>query len=259
MNMYGLDYQPFGVLQEELASIPQQTELLIAHQTWGDWMGDLTSPQGDFAQIPANITHLLSGDYHKFKIEHYKNAGGRPILCCSPGAVAAQAINEPHEHCCVLLTKDAKFEKHGLHSRRFIDWPTILYQEDLAAFVSGIDATLTELFEFTDAHDYPDEIRQPYLRVTYTHKLPDVVRRVEKIVNGRALLYFKELPPEDKQPQKAKAQIPDSLTPLGLLPQRVNKDEKPKTFALASRLLEAADPQEEFQRWWTEQTTEDAS
>jgi predicted phosphodiesterase len=260
LTAYGLDYQPHGKLQEELAEIPRGCNLLVAHQTWGDWMGDIASPQGDFAQIPGHVTHVFSGDLHQVKMDKCKNADGRIMLCISPGATTMQKIDEPAEHFCMLLDTKGIFSKSGLKSRVLIDWDVMNHTEDVERFVAEIEAELATAQQTAAANDYPETMLLPYLRVTYSHKLVDVVRRVEKVVAGRALLNWKELPPEAKQPQKNKVlkqalgAAAAAVTPLTVLPTKVDKEEKPEVFDLASRMLSSNNFEDEFGRWWTEAT-----
>lgn len=258
LTAYGLDFQPYGKLQEEMAVINDAklpVNFLIAHQTWGDWMGDIAVPQGEFVQVPGPITHLFTGDLHQKKLEKHKNADGDKMFVCSPGATCAQKIDEPHEHYYVLLGDDGIFRFEKLKSRVFIDWDVMVYLEDQERFMAEIEATLETALQKAVAEDYPEELQKPYLRVTYSHKLPDTVRRVEKAVSGRAILYFKEMPPEEKQASKTK-QLKGSkekaVTPLSVLDQEVDKKEEPEVYELTARLLQSTNYEDEFARWRSE-------
>jgi predicted phosphodiesterase len=252
---YGLDFQSVGKLQEELAEIPKECDLLVAHQTWGEWMGSIASPQGQLAQIPGHVLCVFSGDLHKYRYERNKNSDGDAMLCISPGATAMQKIDEPTTHYYLLMDDSGAFHRRELLSRRVIDWPVMTVKEDMDRFMEEIEGVLATEIQVAVGREYPEEMVKPYLRVTYSHRLPDVLRRVEKIVAGRAIHYWKELPPEEKQSSKNKPlKVTGDLavTPLSLLPSRVNKEEKPEVFELTARLLVAENPQEEFQRWWAE-------
>ncbi len=251
---YGLDFQPFGTLQEKLAEIPEDCNLLVAHQGWGAWMGEEKSPQGDFAQVPGHITHVVTGDLHHWKLEKHKNADGVKMLTLSPGALCMQKINEPADHFYALMTEAGIFEQKPLQSRVFIDWSALMRTEDLDKFMSEIEGELAAAQQTAASKDYPEEMLRPYLRVTYLHTLTDAVRRIEKAVAGRALLYWKELPPEDKAPAKDRPKVVKgaAVTPLMVLPKKVDKDKQPEVFDLTTRLLTAQEHKEAFQNWWTE-------
>jgi hypothetical protein len=253
-SAYGLDFQPFGRLQEELAEIPSDVDMLIAHQGWADWVGADYNPQGDFSQVPEHIAHLYSGDLHHWHLERHKNAGGVKMITCSSGALCQQKINEPHEHYAALMGKDGIIRQQAIKSRVVIDWPPLLTQEDLQRFVAQIEEALAVAQQRSAAMDLPETMCAPRLRVTYSYRLPEAVRRVEKVLAGRAHLFWKERPPEDKvvDKTKPKQQGGAAVTPLSVLPDEVNKEEEPEVFELAARLLQAANPEEEFQRWWLE-------
>lgn len=250
---YGLDFQPFGKLQEELAEVPRGVDLLFTHQGWGDWMGADKNPQGDFAQVPGHVKVVASGDLHAFKQEKHKNADGVKMLCLSPGATAMQKVNEPPEHFYFFIDDDGLFRARKLHSRIFIDWSLLNQARDLDRFMDEIEAELGTAYQTAASRDYPEGMLRPYLRVTYSHRLADTVRRVTKAVGDRAIIHWKEIPPSaDPEVDKASA-VPgqgEAVTPLSVLDDEVDKDEHPEVFELTSRLLQTNNCEEEFQKWW---------
>lgn len=259
--VYGLDWLPYGELQNELAKIPEECNLLVAHQVWGDWMGDVAAPQGSFAQIPGQIATLITGDLHKNIVERHKNAGGETLLTISTGATTQQKIDEPSEHFCCLLGTDSKGkirpDMRKLRSRPFYEEMLNTAQE-LDNFVAHVPQLLAELVAAND--DLPDNVRNPTICIRYGHKIPDAVGRIEKAVGDRAFLNFKPIMPEEKLAQARERKLAvrgAAVTPLAMLPRRVNKDKQPLTYACAERLLRAQesgqDVDDELRRWWTEQ------
>jgi predicted phosphodiesterase len=255
---YGLDYQPTGKLQEELEALGNThgVDLLIAHQVWSRWMGDIALPQGDFEQIPL-VTNVFTGDLHQFKLERCKGADGQKMTICSPGCTYQKAINEPSEHFFVTFDDDGVMRQHRLKSRPFIDWPVMVTTEDLDKFAAEIGTELEAAQQKSASAGLFEELGRPLLRVTYAAKLTDAVRRVEKIVNGAAILYWKELPPEEK----AKAQVDvkigkgDAVTPLSELANEVNAEEEPELFQLLQQLLETQtvdQAKQSLAKWRTE-------
>jgi len=257
---YGLDYQPIFKLQEELAQVPDDITMLLCHQAWSDWMGDITSPQGDFGQIPGHIEALLTGDLHMTVIETAKNAGGEDMWVVSPGATCSQKIAEPHEHFVVLVDDEGRFHRKPLRSRIFIDSSVLLTTEDLDAFLAGIGGQLDIAEQRAAANDYPPALMKPYLRYTFKHSLSDAVRRVEKAAGNRAILYAKQMPPEEKtQSSKALELIKGAaVTPLSVLDQEIDRDTDEATYELVSRLLASNNPEIEFAAWRAERTIVDA-
>jgi hypothetical protein len=253
--VYGLDWQPYGKLQEELAEIPDTVNFLVCHQVWSNWMGDIAAPQGSFEQIPGHITIVHTGDLHQWKLERQKNADGKKMLVVSCGATAQQKIDEPDTHNYALLYPDGKVERQRLNSRVMVDCSIINRLEDVEAFMADLEPLLETAAQRAAAMELPDEMAKPYMRVTYSSKLPDTVRRVEKVVADRALLVFKQLLPPEKLDayQKAKkVEKGEAVTPLSVLSEEVSKDDKPGVYELVERLLTASDKELEFARWRSE-------
>lgn len=260
--MYGLDWQPFGKLQEELAEIPKSCNMLICHQVWSNWMGDIAAPQGSFEQIPGHIRHVHTGDLHSWKLETKKNADGLKMQVLSCGATTQQTIIEPSEHHYALLYPDGRWEKRTLNSRVMIDSSLLTQESDVEVFMAELEPTLAEAEQKAAAMELPAEMYKPYLRVSYAHKLSDVPRRVEKAVAGRAILHFKELIPEEKvEAYKAAKKVEKgvAVTPISVLPQTVDKEERPGVYELTERLLLASDKEMEFAKWRSEYLGEDAA
>lgn len=261
VGFYGLDWQPFGKLQEELAEIPDDVSWLICHQVWANWMGDIAAPQGSFEQIPDFIQYVQTGDLHQWKLEQRKNSGGKKMTVLGTGATTQQKIDEPSTHHYALWWPDGRIEKKTLNSRVMFDSSLMTQDKDLEVFMAELEPTLESAYQKAAAMDLPDALHKPYFRVNFNAKLPDVVRRVEKAVNGRAVLYFKQVIPEEKQVayKAAKAAKGDAVTPLSVLHEEVDKEERPAVYELVSRLLEAPDKDMEFAKWRSEALGEDAA
>lgn len=244
---YGLSFQPFGALQDALAEIPDDCDMLICHQVWADWMGDIASPQGDFSQIPEHIKLVVTGDLHQFKLERHKNAGGVRMQVCSPGATVAQKIDEPHQNF-VMLLDGSTLTSHQLQSRPFIDWPVMNRSDDVEQFMREIEAELSSAEQKALAAELPDHMIKPLLRITYSSKLDDAVRRITKAVGQRAYLHWAMRQSEEKiaERTKRKKNKGEALTPITALPLEVDKEDDPEVFSLVSRLLEAQDVSSEF-------------
>lgn len=252
---YALDFQPAERLKEALADIPEECECLLAHQVWGDWMGDITTPQADFADVPGHIRTVFTGDLHQARSDTYKNADGKDLRVWSPGATCAQKIDEPHKHYCLLVSSDGKVKRVRLKSRVFIDWDVMNTTEDLDRFAAQIDEVLADAA--IKAEGYPPEMQKPLLRYTFSHKLTDAVRRVTRVVGERAYLYEKEMPPEEKAAAPAmKGPLGDAaVTPLSVLAGDDIEENDEEVKGLTRRLLEAGPAyKEEFARWWSETT-----
>lgn len=261
VGFYGLDWQPFGKLQEELAEVTDDAQFLVCHQVWSNWMGDIAAPQGSFEQIPDHVTHVHSGDLHQWKLEQRKNSGGKKMTVLSTGATTQQKIDEPTSHHYALFWPDGRLEKKTLNSRVMIDSTLMTQPADVDQFMAELEGELASAYQKAAAMELPEALHRPYLRVNFGSKLSDVVRRVEKAVKDRATLYFRQSVPEEKQAayKAAKAAKGDAVTPLSVLHEEVDKEEQPAVFELVSRMLTAADKDMEFAKWRSEALGEDAS
>lgn len=256
-RVYGLDYQPRENLPDALATIPAETDILLCHQVWGDWMGSITLPQGNFADIPT-VKTVITGDYHEKRSESYRGKDGQAMAVYSTGATCMQTIAEPTKHYFLVLSSDGTFKFEKLRSRVAFEWSVMNRPEDVDAFVKEIDADLARVAVKAEIRQLPPDLVMPIIRITYSHRLTDAVRRVEKAVKGRAHLFWNELPPEEKKTVRVAITETVSsgkqaeVTPLTELPKVVKPDDDPETFALLTRLLNASDIQMELAAWRTE-------
>lgn len=255
---YGLNFQRWGDLQEELKKIPEDVQFLMMHQVWGDWMGDIAAPQGDFAQVPGHIKMLLSGDLHQCAIEKHKNAAGSKMTVISPGAAFQLKVDEPHEHFVILLDRSGNLTKRKLRSRPYLETELIQDEEQIETFLKEIGDLLAKTEALNG--DVPAAVRKPILRVQLGHLMSGAAPRIEKAVEGKVILKFRQLPPPErvaaaKERNEARKKG-EAITPLGVLAKRVNREEKPMLYDAAERLLRAQDPADEFRRWWAEQLVE---
>lgn len=253
--MYGLDWQPYGKLQDELSAIPDSVNLLVCHQVWSDWMGERAAPQGSMSEIPGHVQYVHTGDLHAWKLERKKNLDGEKMMVLSCGATTKQKIDEPDNHYYALLYPDGRFEKKGLKSRVFIDASVMVRTEDIDDFVANLESALSVAEQRGAALDLPEAMQVPLLRVRYASKLTDAVRRVEKAVKDRAILFFTQMIPEEKEVAYKKAKSTEkgaAVTPASVLPQEVDKEEQPEVYTLVERMLAATDKELEFAKWRTE-------
>ncbi len=259
IKFYGIDWQPFGKLQQELADIPDSTDFLLMHQVWANWMGEVAAPQGSFEQIPGHISFLHTGDLHQWKLEERKNNAGGNMTVLSTGATTQQKIDEPTQHYYALFRADGSFERKRLRSRVMLDSSLLTQAAELDKFIADLPGLLTDAAREASVLKLPPALQRPYLRVSFNSNLHDTVRRVERIVKDRAIVTFKQLIPEEKRQAYARAKRTDgkAVTPLSVLDEEVNKKDLPRTYELVARLLQAPDPEIAFAQWRSEFLGED--
>lgn len=90
-RIIGHDWAPRGDIQDWLQSSEAQVEVLLMHQTWLELGGEIQTPQASFADVPASVQVLLTGDFHG--AVHEKRYGSLQVY--SPGSISLQSIDEP--------------------------------------------------------------------------------------------------------------------------------------------------------------------
>lgn len=257
INCYGLDFQPADQLKAELAAIPDDVTLLVAHQVWEDFMGINTLPQGAFADLPKQIEILVTGDYHKWVLSKtkYRNSAGRALTVLSPGAThQTPAIDSPCDCYCAVFQSDCTFRKIPFRTRKFEEF-AITFPQELDKFLAAVPANLEAAAKHATTNELPPELHVPLWRIVYNHKLSDLPQRVAKIVrNGQdAHLFWKEIPPAEEESQiQTKVQTApkgETLTLHSCLAQAVSPKKEPAVFTLCQRLLDAKDPAAELVAW----------
>ena len=91
LKMTGFDYCSKEQFQENLKhESVENADILVCHQVWKDFMGDVGKPQGCFADVPDNVSFIFTGDYHEAICQGY---AGRVVV--SPGSTHLRSISEP--------------------------------------------------------------------------------------------------------------------------------------------------------------------
>lgn len=262
LRIYGLDFQPAGRLQEELAAIPPDVNMGCFHQTWGDWMGSVALPQGEFADLPEQIRFLLTGDYHETITGCYRGAAGQPVDVFSPGSTCMQSTSEPPEKYFGVRYEDGSVQRVKLRTRHFAEY-LLNRPEDLDEFLGHVDAYLEGAADYAEDVRLPPALHAPLWKITYSPRLSDVVRRIERAVDGRAHLFWKKLRPaaeddSDAALLSAAAAPSGPITLEGCLAEEVDPAQEPEVYTLCQRLLTAAavgreSAQKELETWKQEQ------
>lgn len=191
--IYGLDWQPIGVLQEELAKIPPDTNMLVAHQVWKEQMPPVAASEGSFTEVP-HVQYILTGDLHKHQTTPYMitrpdgtMAGG---LAISPGSIAMQAVDEPPAKLIYLMhvtPAAVELTEHPLRTRSFCS-ATLITEEDFVVFR---DQTLPQVIQ--PRPDLPPELQRPQLVVYYEPTISEIVTKIQRAVGDTCHLFLKIL------------------------------------------------------------------
>jgi|TARA_R110000824_G_scaffold304281_4_gene492099 DNA repair exonuclease SbcCD nuclease subunit len=260
----GIDYQSKETFERELGECSEMgdQDILVMHQVWLDWMGERALPQGSFQHVrdlAPGLKTLITGDLHESRLEWFDN---KSLQLLSPGSTCMQSVAEPLQKYMYYLSEGddglPEFERIELKSRPFVRWEKKLETpEDVNDVLGKIEDEFARVFDYADANELPEEICAPIFHFTYSHKIADEMRRIEKLLGDRAHLFWKEIPPvavDDTYTEAFEAGV--SATMADMLREEVDDE---KIRHLSERMLAAPDIFEELVRWQKEQLTNESS
>jgi hypothetical protein len=243
-HMYGLDWRPGDRLDEALAQIPEDCDILVMHQVAQEFMGNIGTPELTFAKIPyAKL--LIIGDFHIHQTCVTRGAQGQELMVLSPGSTVLQNIGEDPLKQVYILYSDLSFESVPLASR-----PFIRVQLDTAAELDLLVATwpsqLERFLGEAEQQGLPDHLRAPLLDVQYRDDIQDAYTRLTSAVGDTAHLFLRELRTSaaavDVESEQRREAVGRGLT--GCLPLLVNAEKQRELFNMLVRLLDSPAPHE---------------
>jgi DNA repair exonuclease SbcCD nuclease subunit len=256
-NIAGSDYKNAEGLMEFLQSQKAlEADILVCHQVWLDFMGELCKPQGSFADVPENVRYLITGDYHESICQKFGE-----LTVISPGSSHLRSISEPQDKYVYSMElpdkgHKAKIVSLPLRTRRVINIK-IEQNTEFKELAGQVEAHLELAAEYAAEFELAEHIAKPLMRLTLSQDDVEVSKRVTQLVADRAHLFYKQV----------KFVSPDSLDPklnehidaservgmLNCLDTYLDKKKQPATHALATRLLQAPDPDQALATWVKEQ------
>lgn len=257
LKCYGIDFSPSDVFQKLLLEVPADTDVLFSHQVYADFMGSVTLPQGEFADIPY-VKTLITGDFHKHVYDVYRNKDNEDLRVFSPGATHKRNISEPSEHYFGVLMENGAVLSVPLSSRHYEEY-NLLTEEDIDRFMSDVSSYVKYASEKAIRLCLPPELETPLWRITYSADFNNIPRRVEEAVGDKAHLFWNEIPKkrEDKQRVNVKATFASNtfVTMNDLLPDAVDPDKNSQEYALASQMLDSDEPEKAILEWFQQRIT----
>jgi hypothetical protein len=194
IRFYGIDFQPMGELQDELAKLPTSTDVLLAHQVWKERMGGLRTAEnrpseGAFAEIPI-VKMVISGDFHAHKMTKHKGKDGQELLAVSPGSTYLKALDEDPSKYFYVLHDDLSLKSIKIPTRPV--WRTrVGTAENLDKYIENFVA------QNQVVHDNdPDK---PVWYVEFRSTIADAVGRLERSTKGRCHLFPRPLREQERE------------------------------------------------------------
>lgn len=254
VQIAGCDFQqPDGLSNFLLSHSAQQADVLVCHQVWLEFMGEECKPQGSFADVPENVRWLITGDYHEHICQKY---GQLTVL--SPGSTHLRSISEPEDKYVFFFDipdeagGEIKISSWPLMTRRKIEIDAVK-NPDFKDVKQQIEGWLALVDEYNQEHNLPEELRKPLMRLTYRQADVDLSNKVIKFVADRAHLFFKQVKQvsaDELEPQLAQhMEASERVGMINCLDTYVDKADKPLTHGLATKLLQAPDPEQALHHW----------
>lgn len=246
-QVYGLDWLPRGEIQSAFKEVPENTEILIVHQVWKDFMGNVGRTECDLFDV-HHVRTVLAGDFHVTKTVTATNAQGQPITMLSPGSICMQDCGEDPSKFFFVIYGDEngnfEFRPVPLKTRRFLDYRVEDQEllDNLCAewLVRDIDAARSEATQ----SGYPPEIMKPIVRMKFDKSLPDAYIRLVTAVGDTAHVFCEALTNKydvDKRTSTRDGAKNDLLSALGDL-----LGDGTDAYKLAAALLAADDANKEL-------------
>lgn len=193
--VHGIDFQYRDKLPALLAAVPADTDILVMHQVWEEFMGGVAACEGALTQIP-HAPLVLTGDYHKYAYLELLGATGQRLQVYSAGATHLRRINEPDEHYVLLLDSDGEVYAQPLRSRVVARFKL----GDANAFDQFNDTwavTLAELQLLAQQRRLPPPLQKPIVEVKYREdKIENAYGRLLQLLGDDVFFFPQALLPE---------------------------------------------------------------
>lgn len=186
---FGFDFiRDPEAFRRQLDAIPQDIEILFTHQVWADFLGIAAVCQGEFADIPANVQMLFTGDYHKhFNRKLSRNRGNNQLAVYSPGSSCIQAIDESADKKFFIVDSDLTVTSVPLKHRPVIHFRPIEDELALQNFLGDVRQILDETAEASA--DLPAELRKPIFEIPVFNDVEAAIFRIRAAVGDRAHVF----------------------------------------------------------------------
>lgn len=245
-RVYGLDWLPRGEIQTALAQVPADTDILVTHQVWRDFMGTVGRIECELTDV-HHVSVVLAGDFHVTKTVEGKNAQGKNIRMLSPGSIAMQDISEsPTKHFFVIGVDGGEFvfTAKTLFTRKFLQYAAST-QDELDALCAGVLANdIAAAVQTAQTSGVPEEIVKPLVRIKFNKQLPDAYLRLITAVSETAHVFCDALAEKTREVNSSFVRSRPTNTLLSALEDLLGADSE--AYKLAAKLVNAADPAKEL-------------
>jgi hypothetical protein len=243
--VYGLDWLPKGEIQDAFAAVPPDTDILITHQVWKDFMGNVGRTECELTDV-HHVQVVLAGDFHVTKVVESVNAQSKPIKMLSPGSTAMQDMGEDQEKSFFVIAKQAGavvFDRQMLKTRGALNY-VVKDVDTLDQLCAGeLMQEIARLAQAAQDNGAHPDVHKPLVKVKFDKQLPDAYLRITTTVGEAAHLFCEALADRggDRQTQSRDTGKNDLLSALAEL-----LGDTTPAYKLAAGLLSTDDPGKEL-------------
>ena len=244
--VHGLDWTPADQLSTSLLAVPRGIDILLAHQVWEEFMGNLCGCEGSFSQVPTPI--MFTGDFHSEQYrEDFRGATGQMLTIISPGATNIRTINEPARHHYYLFGDDG-WDRQQIPGRRVIGH-TILSEDGLDGALETFQEVIESAIQGAKDDNLPDQLQMPIVWAKYPEDVPDAYDRLGAAAGDNCHLFRRpvHVVGDDVMVERQKRQEVVSGGLAGCLELIVNPKKEKKDYKVLTRLISCSDPKLELQ------------
>jgi len=252
-KFYGLDWTPIDRIDDAMQGIPSDTDVLVCHQVWREFMGEMIQTEYSMDKVP-HVQCILTGDFHEHTAVDFcdevldpANQAEHTTEMFSPGSISMRTIAEPVDKYFYRVEEGLKGElvpmSKPLRSRSVAKWE-INTEADLDEFVEmeGGKARLE-----AEAHALPEELRKPIIHVRYCDVLEDVYARITAAAESFSHLFMSALKTANNEEllldEEARRNVLDGGLEESL---RLIIDQDDPIYGTVLRLLTSSDPEAEL-------------
>ena len=266
LPFYAFDWQSSADLLDAQMAVPTDTQILVTHQGWREFLPEHIAGEGNLADTPA-VDLILAGDFHKTLEMELIGRDGQSVVAISPGSTCMQSIDEDTRKVCVVLHAGPRIdgkspENYSWEYRPIPQRPTCISVPLIDE--SAVDEFFETLGEFLERceEEYPEEwIQDPYryntqpiVRVVYSEDDRfNTYARAAKICKNRAHLFFKSLPVGKALRSRTDGQRAKTMQ-QAILERVEDQDVRKLCLQLCEEGLEPAQALEEAERQFYEES-----
>jgi DNA repair exonuclease SbcCD nuclease subunit len=253
-TMSGCDFQHEDAFQEFLKGpVAAESNILVCHQVWKNFMGDVGKPQATFDDVPEHVKILITGDFHEHLCVQHNG-----MFVLSPGSTHMRSIAEPENHFVFLLDLSntvPKISSLPLTSRRFI--PVSTEGLTITQLYNQINSSIDTACAYGKEH-LPVDLQTPLLRLTHGVKEVSLVDTLKAELVDKVHFFSK---PKFKSAESVTpdASVQERISLITGLDRFIDKSTSPRAHELASALISCAgglDISETLENWIKQQLGE---